>query len=227
MPLESPPVDRAVALVSGGLDSCVAAVLARRSAACLAVLHVSYGQRTQGRERRAFEAIADHLRADDRLIVDVDYLRQIGGSSLTDPSMAIPGGEPDSTEVPSTYVPFRNANLLAIAVAWAESLKARAVTIGIHREGAAYPDCRPAFFEAYNRMVAQGTRPDSGIQVQAPLLDMDKVEIVRLGTRIDAPFHLTWSCYSDEERPCGTCHSCRMRRAGFDGAGVPDPLVSR
>jgi len=221
-----PPVDRAVALVSGGLDSCVAAAVACAAAARPAFLHISYGQRTQARERRAFEAIADHYGVDERLAVDIEYLRQIGASSLTDPSLDIPRGDDAPAGVPSTYVPFRNANLLAIAVAWAEALGARAVYIGIHREGATYPDCRPAFLEAFNRLVTEGTRPDSGIQVRAPLIEMDKAGIVRLGCELEAPLHLTWSCYSREDTPCGACHSCRLRRAGFASAGVPDPVTA-
>lgn len=217
---------RAVALVSGGLDSCVAAAVAHGEATRLALLHIRYGQRTQAREHRAFEAIADHLGVDERLVVDIDYLRQIGGSSLTDPAIEVPEATSQDPGVPSTYVPFRNANLLAIAVAWAESLDAGAVYVGIHQEGSVYPDCRPIFVETYNRMIAAGTRPDTAIRVVAPLLAMGKEQIVRLGHQLRAPLHLTWSCYRREDRPCGTCHSCHLRQVGFAAAGLPDPLLA-
>lgn len=223
---QAPAADRAVALVSGGLDSCVTAALARGAGARLAFLHVTYGQRTQVRERHAFNDIADHYHVSERLVVDVDYLRQIGGSSLTDPALAIPHAGRESGGVPSTYVPFRNANLLAIAVAWAETMGAGAVYVGLHQEGSAYPDCRPAFVEAFNRMVVEGTRPGSAIQIRAPLLEMDKGQIVCLGHELRAPFHLTWSCYRREDRPCGTCHSCRLRQEGFAAAGLRDPLLA-
>ena len=213
----------AVVLASGGLDSCVTTALAARDHR-LALLHANYGQRTQARELTAFHALADHFHADQRLVVDVPYLRRIGGSSLTDTSLAVPEDENVGAGVPSTYVPFRNANLLAIAVAWAEALSATAVFIGIHAADVAYPDCRPAFIEAYNRAVALGTRPESRIRVRAPLVDLDKAAIVRTGAELHAPFALTWSCYQSQDIACGRCHSCRLRLAGFREAGVQDPL---
>ncbi|MEW6756404.1 MAG: 7-cyano-7-deazaguanine synthase QueC [Candidatus Latescibacterota bacterium] len=219
----SPVRPLAVVLVSGGLDSCVTACLAAQDHR-LALLHLSYRQRTQERERRAFGAVADRLGADLRLVVDVSYLQQIGGSALTDPSRSVEEGPLLAGRVPDTYVPFRNANLLSIAVAWAESLGGADVYIGVHQEGSTYPDCTPRFVAAFQQTVAAGTRPGTPLRVCAPLLDFDKAEIVRLGARLGAPLQLTWSCYVREDRACGTCQSCRLRLAGFAAAGMVDPV---
>ena len=213
----------AVALISGGLDSCVAAALAAREHR-LALLHASYGQRTQARELRAFGELADHFRAESRLAVDIGYMRQIGGSSLIDPSMSMPLDDRAAADVPSTYVPFRNAHLLGIAVAWAEVLDAGAVYIGVHQADSAYPDCSAEFIDAFNRAVALGTRPSSSVQIAAPLVGMDKAEIIAQGLAVGAPLALTWSCYCNERVACGRCHSCRLRRQGFRDAGHEDPL---
>lgn len=211
----------AIALVSGGLDSCVAAAIAAGQGE-VAFLHLNYRQRTEGRELQAFVALADHYQVERRLVVDVSYLQQIGGSSLIDPSLPVPEGRAEG--VPSTYVPFRNANLLGIGVAWAEVLGARQVYIGAHEEESQYPDCRAAFFAAYNRMIALGTRPGAGIRVETPLIGLDKGAIVRRGVELGAPLHLTWSCYQREDRACGRCHSCRLRLEGFARAGLTDPI---
>ena len=216
--MNNPP---AVVLLSGGLDSCVAAAAAAARGP-VALLHLNYRQRTERRELRAFEAIADHFAAVARLIIDVSYMKQIGGSSLLESSVPLPADE--GAEVPSTYVPFRNANLLGIGVAWAEVLGAAEVYIGVHQEEAAYPDCSAAFVEAYNRMVRQGTRPKSRIEVAAPFVALDKAAIVRRGVELGAPLHLSWSCYQADERACGVCHSCRLRLEGFRRAGVKDPI---
>ncbi|MBI2505497.1 MAG: 7-cyano-7-deazaguanine synthase QueC [Candidatus Latescibacteria bacterium] len=211
----------AIALVSGGLDSCVAAAIAADRGE-VAFLHLNYRQRTERRELEAFAAIADHYQVGRRLVVEVSYLQQIGGSSLIDPALPVPEGETEG--VPSTYVPFRNANLLGVAVAWAEVLGARRVYIGAHEEESQYPDCRAAFFAAYNRMIAQGTRPGARIRVETPLIALDKGAIVRRGVELGAPLHLTWSCYQREDQACGRCHSCRLRLDGFARAGLPDPI---
>jgi 7-cyano-7-deazaguanine synthase len=189
----------------------------------LALLHVRYGQRTESRELRAFHEIADFYRADRRLVVDARSLAAIGGSSLTDPSIPVPGAGPARGEVPTTYVPFRNAHLLCIGVSWAETLAAGQVYIGIEAESG-YPDCRAAFLDAFNGAVREGTRPDSGIRVVAPLLRMDKAAIVGLGLRLGAPLERTWSCYRNEDLACGTCDSCAIRLRGFRAAGVEDPI---
>jgi len=211
----------AVVLVSGGLDSCVAAAIAAGRGEA-AFLHLNYRQRTEARELAAFAAIADHYRVERRLVVDLSFLQQIGGSSLIDPALPIP--EEDTKGVPSTYVPFRNANLLGIGVAWAEALGASRVYIGAHEEESQYPDCRAAFFAAYNEMIALGTRPGAGIRVETPLIGLDKGGIVRRGAELGAPLHLTWSCYGRGDRACGRCHSCRLRLAGFARAGLTDPI---
>lgn len=217
------PRPLAIALVSGGLDSCVAAAVAAQDHE-LAFLHLNYRQRTERRELLAFHQIADHYQVEQRLVVDVSYMQQIGGTSLIDQSLPVPEEAGPSSQVPSTYVPFRNANLLGVAVAWAEVLGGREVFIGAHEQDSAYPDCRREFFAAYNRMVRAGTRPDSRIQVRTPLIDLDKAGIVRRGVELGAPVHLTWSCYQREDLACGRCHSCQLRRAGFALAGIRDPL---
>jgi 7-cyano-7-deazaguanine synthase len=215
----------AVVLVSGGLDSCVAAAIAAQDHR-LALLHLNYRQRTERRELQAFHQIADHYQVRPRLVVDVSYMQQIGGSSLTDPDLPVPEEEVPLSQVPSTYVPFRNANLLGVAVAWAEVLGGQAVFIGAHEQDSAYPDCRQEFFAAYNLMVRAGTRPDSRIQVHAPLIELDKAGIIRRGLELGAPLHLTWSCYQSEDLACGRCGSCRLRHQGFAGAGARDPLIT-
>ena len=224
-------LSHAVALVSGGLDSCVSAAVAAREHR-VSFLHVAYGQRTQQREHLAFTQIADYYRVEERRVVDGSYLRDIGGSSLTDPDLEVEtvatlddraGGA--GPEVPSTYVPFRNANLLAIAVTWAEVIGATQIYFGAHEAGAPYPDCRREFFDACNDVIRAGTRPQTSLAVRTPLLELDKAGIVALGVELGAPFDLTWSCYVREDRPCGACHSCRSRQLGFDKAGLQDPLL--
>jgi 7-cyano-7-deazaguanine synthase len=215
---------RAVVLVSGGMDSCVAAAIARETDD-VAFLHAGYGQRTEARERRAFEAIARHYGVRDTLLARLDHLKAIGGSALTDDRMdAIDARRPGS-DIPDTYVPFRNTHLLAIAVSWAEVLGARRVYIGaVQEDGSGYPDCREEYYDAFNRLVRAGTRPETSITVAAPLLHLGKAEIVRTGVRLGAPFHLTWSCYVGTEVACGRCESCLLRLKGFRDAGVADPL---
>jgi 7-cyano-7-deazaguanine synthase len=218
--------ERGVALVSGGLDSCVAAAwAARRWEAHL--LHVDYGQRTAARERRAFEAVAWALGVpeDRRLRVRLDVLRHAGGSSLTDPAREVERGEPDRSRIPGTYVPFRNTHLLAAAVSWAEGIGASRVVIGcVEEDGSGYPDCRASYLQAFQTVVEEGTRPGSGIRIEAPLLAMRKAAIVRLGLELGAPLAHTWSCYTESEAACGTCESCRLRLRGFREAGVDDPI---
>jgi 7-cyano-7-deazaguanine synthase len=213
-----------VVLVSGGMDSCVAAALACRDHEA-AFLHVGYGQRTEARERRAFEAIADHYGVTRRLVTRLDHLAAIGGSALTDPARdAIDARRPGSA-IPDTYVPFRNTHLLAIAVSWAEVIGARRIFIGaVEEDSSGYPDCRASYYAAFNRLVEEGTRPETELSVVTPLIHMSKAEIVRQGMRLGAPLRLTWSCYTESEVACGRCESCRLRLKGFAGAGVPDPI---
>ncbi len=212
-----------IALVSGGLDSCVTAASAAREVE-LAFLHLNYRQRTERRELAAFAALADHFGAERRLVVDIAYMQQIGGSSLIDEHMPVPNGHHDDA-LPSTYVPFRNANLLGIAVAWAETIGASAIYIGAHEEESVYPDCRGEFFRAYQQMTALGTGPQTDIRICTPLIDMDKATIIRKGLDLNAPLHLTWSCYQNEDIACGQCMSCRLRLEGFRQAGTTDPIL--
>jgi len=202
----------------------VAAAAARRDFA-LALLHANYGQRSLERELEAFRAQAAFYRAAATLEVDLNYLGVMGGSSLTDLSQAVPTEEVEPPGIPSTYVPFRNSNLLAAAVSWAEVLGAKAVFIGANvLDNPGYPDCRPEYFEAFSRVIELGTRPETGIRIHTPLINLDKGGIVRLGLELGAPFELTWSCYQDRVRACGRCSSCRLRLKGFAAAGIFDPI---
>src|SRR5271165_3300076 len=219
---------RAVVLLSGGMDSCVCAALAARDHLAAAV-HVSYGQRTEARERRSFEAICGRLEIHDRLLVRNEALHAIGGSALTDSSIAVPethaSGASSGGGVPVTYVPFRNAHFLAVAVSWAEVLGAEKVYIGaVEPDSSGYPDCRPEYYRAFNEVVKAGTR-EGTIRVVTPLIAMRKHEIVRLGLELNAPFDLTWSCYQREDRACGVCDSCVLRLRAFREAGAEDPIA--
>jgi 7-cyano-7-deazaguanine synthase len=208
------------------MDSCVTAAIAAQDHP-LAFLHAGYGQRTERRERRCFEALADHYGVTRRLHVRLDHLRAIGGSSLTDRDLEVPRGGP-GPGVPNTYVPFRNAQLLGPAVAWAEALGAGRVFIGaVEEDSSGYPDCRRAFFDAYEAMIELGTRPGADVRVMTPVIHMTKAEIVARGLELKAPLHLTWSCYQDEDRACGACDSCVLRLRAFARAGVPDPIPYR
>ena len=216
----------AVVLVSGGMDSCIAAAIAREEADPLAMLHVSYGQRTEARERKAFNDIADFYAVKERLDVSIEYLAKIGGSSLTDPRMAVSEADLTSTEIPTSYVPFRNANMLSIATSWAEVLGANAIYIGaVAEDSSGYPDCRPEFYKAFQMTIAAGTKPDTKIEVRTPIIHLSKAEIVKKGIELNAPLHLTWSCYRREDAACGTCDSCALRLRGFEQAGVEDPIL--
>lgn len=217
-------MSKAIVLVSGGMDSCVSAAIAAAEGQA-AFLHVNYGQRTEGRELRAFNEIADFYGVKERLAVDISHLKAIGGSALTDKKIAVPKGDLKRADIPVTYVPFRNAHLLAIAISWAEVLGARGVYIGaVEEDGSGYPDCRREFFDAFEKAASLGTRPGSEIRIVTPLIAMRKSDIVRRGVLLKAPLHLTWSCYKDEETACGECDSCLLRLRGFEEAGVEDPV---
>ncbi len=214
---------RAVVLLSGGMDSCVCAALASRDYAAAAV-HISYGQRTEQRERLAFDQICERLGISDRLVVRNEALRAVGGSALTDSRIAVPEAAEIGREVPVTYVPFRNAHLLAVAVSWAEVLGAVKIYIGaVEEDSSGYPDCRPAYYRAYNEVIKAGTK-EGRIEIITPLIGMRKSEIVRLGLELNAPFDLTWSCYSREDCACGVCDSCVLRLRAFHEAGAADPI---
>ena len=215
----------AICLVSGGMDSCVTAAIARGEADELAFLHISYGQRTEARERKAFNDIADHYSVTKRLDISIEHLAKIGGSSLTDDSMAVTDADLSSQDIPTSYVPFRNANMLAIAVSWAEVIGANAIYIGaVAEDSSGYPDCRPVFYEAFQRTIDTGTKPDTNIEIRTPIIELSKAEIVKKGIELSAPLELSWSCYRSEDKACGTCDSCALRLRGFEIAGVSDPI---
>lgn len=216
---------RSVVLLSGGMDSCVCAALAARDTEA-AALHVSYGQLTEQRERAAFEKICDRLGIECRLVIRDESFRMIGGSALTDPKIGVPeAGEQIGEEIPITYVPFRNAHFLAAAVSWAEVLDAEKIYIGaVEQDSSGYPDCRPAYYEAFNEVIKTGTR-EGKIEVVTPLIALRKAQIVKLGLEIGAPFDLTWSCYSHEDKACGVCESCVLRQRAFAEADVEDPYL--
>lgn len=214
----------AVIAVSGGMDSCVTAAIAAQKYN-LAFVHINYGQRTEKRELNAFNEIADFYGVDKRLIIDLHHLAHIGGSSLTDFSMEIKNADLKSNVIPSSYVPFRNANILSASVSWAEVLNASAVFIGaVYEDSSGYPDCRPVFFSAYEKMIALGTRPETKIKIETPIINFSKAEIVKKGVELGAPLHLTWSCYKNEDIACGVCDSCALRLRGFLQAGLVDPI---
>jgi 7-cyano-7-deazaguanine synthase len=222
---------KAVVLASGGMDSCVTAAIARQSHR-LAFVHASYGQRTERRERQAFEAMADFYGVEERLVVRLDHFRAIGGSALTDARISVPEGEPgaavESSEIPPTYVPFRNAHFLSVAVSWAEVIGASAVFIGaVAEDSSGYPDCRQAYYDVFSQLVRVGTRPETEIAIVTPVIAMRKSEIVRLGQQLGAPLDLTWSCYQFEDSACGACDSCRLRMRAFAEAGAQDPIPYR
>jgi len=219
----------AIVLLSGGMDSCVTAALANEEHQ-LAFLHVNYGQRTEARELKAFTDVADFYHADKRLIVSLEHLKVIGGSALTDTSIPVPElHTPNSalltSSIPVTYVPFRNAHLLSIATSWAEVIGAAKIFIGaVEEDSSGYPDCRETFYQAFNKVIEAGTRPETRIEIVTPLIHMKKSEIVKRGVALGAPLHLTWSCYQNSEKGCGRCESCALRLKGFREAGVTDPI---
>lgn len=217
----------AVVCVSGGMDSAVTAAIAATTHR-LAFLHAGYGQRTEAKERECFSALADHYGAERRLVIDLTTLRAVGGSSLTDRAMTVREGEPEPGVVPTSYVPFRNAHLLAAATSWAEVIGASALFIGaVWEDSSGYPDCRPDFYRAFEAAIRAGTKPETQITIETPVIHLTKADIVRRGGELGVPFERTWSCYQAEAAACGVCESCRLRRAGFAAAGVTDPIPYR
>jgi len=224
---------KAIVLLSGGMDSCVSAAIAREQhgAANIALLHAGYGQRTQERERRAFTQIADFYEVQQRLIVQLDHFRAIGGSALTDENIAIPENQLNAshaTGIPVTYVPFRNAHFLSVAVSWAEAIGAGAIYIGaVAEDSSDYPDCRPEYYRAFQNVVREGTRPETQIEIMTPVITLKKSEIIRRGVQLGAPLHLTWSCYQGADVACGACDSCLLRLKAFAEAGRSDAIPYR
>jgi 7-cyano-7-deazaguanine synthase len=222
---------KAVVLLSGGMDSCVTASIARETHE-LALMHASYGQRTERRERQAFDEIADFYDVRQRLVVHLDHFAQIGGSALTDTRIAVPEEASSApihgNEIPPTYVPFRNAHFLAVAVSWAEVIGAKAVFIGaVAEDSSGYPDCRPEYYRVFQQLVREGTRPETRIEIVTPVIRMRKWEIVKRGMELRAPLDRTWSCYQFEDAACGVCDSCRLRLRAFVEAGISDPIAYR
>jgi len=217
------------------MDSCVSTAIARErhGAGNIALLHAGYGQRTQRRERRAFEEIADFYGARQRLVVQLDHFRAIGGSALTDEKIAVPENElgapgPQGSAIPVTYVPFRNAHFLSVAVSWAEVIGAGAIHIGaVAEDSSGYPDCRPEYYRVFQELIHAGTRPETRIEIVTPVIQMKKGEVIRRGLELGAPLHLTWSCYQEEEAACGACDSCLLRLRAFAEAGATDPIPYR
>ena len=218
----------AVCLVSGGLDSCVTAAIADDENDSLAFLHASYGQLTEQRERRSFDEIADHYGVKDRLVISLEHLSAIGGSSLTDHRLPVTDADLHNPQIPTSYVPFRNAHLLAAATSWAEVLGANSIYIGaVAEDSSGYPDCRPEFYEAFQQTVDLGTKPETNIQIRTPVIAMKKAEIVKIGQQLAAPLKLTWSCYKESEIACGSCDSCALRLRAFREAAIEDPIRYR
>lgn len=214
----------AVIAVSGGMDSCVTAAIASLNYN-LAFAHFNYGQRTEKRELQAFNDIADFYDVKYRLLIDFSHFAKIGGSSLTDKNIEVKQADLSSKEIPNSYVPFRNANILSACVSWAEVLKAKAIFIGaVYEDASGYPDCRPDFYSAFEKMVDIGTKPETKIKIETPIINLSKAEIVVKGIELNAPLHLTWSCYQSEDEACGICDSCAFRLRGFQQAGIEDPI---
>jgi 7-cyano-7-deazaguanine synthase len=212
----------AVVALSGGMDSCVTAAIASITNR-IAVIHFNYGQRTEARELKAFNDIADYYKAEKRLVVDFEHFIKIGGSSLTDKNIEVTKADLLNKEIPSSYVPFRNANILSACVSWAEVIGANSVFIGaVYEDASGYPDCRPQFFEAFEKMVELGTKPETKIKIETPIIHFSKADIVKKGIELKAPLHLTWSCYQNEDEACGVCDSCAFRLRGFQQANVED-----
>src|SRR5712691_6688970 len=219
------PSSLAVCLVSGGMDSCVTAAIADEENPELAFLHVSYGQRTEARERRAFDELANHFGVMKRLAVSIEHLKKIGGSSLTDRSIPVTLANLALGEIPTSYVPFRNAHLLSIAASWAEAIGAQRIYIGaVADDSSGYPDCRPEFYEAFQGAIDAGTKPETRIEIVTPVIRMRKSEIVLRGLELRAPLELAWSCYQSEDSACGRCDSCALRLRAFREAGARDPI---
>ena len=221
---ETPIKPLAIVLASGGMDSCVTTAIANIDYR-LAMLHVGYGQRTEARELRAFNAVADFYEAEHRMVCRLDHLKQIGGSSLTDTTIAVEAANLERTSIPSSYVPFRNAHFISIAVSWGEVLGAHKIFVGaVAEDSSGYPDCRPEYYAAFNRVITAGTKPETQLELLTPIIGLRKSEIVRRGRKLGAPFERTWSCYQGQESACGVCDSCALRLRAFEEAGLEDPL---
>ena len=217
---------KAVVLVSGGMDSCVTTAIASKENERLAFLHVNYGQRTEARELQAFNDMKSFYNVSEDLIVDMKHLNKIGGSSLTDMSIPVSDADLNNDDIPTSYVPFRNANILSAAVSWAEVIDANSIYIGaVEEDSSGYPDCRRSFYDAFENTISEGTKPKTQIKIITPLITLSKKEIILQGIELNAPLNLSWSCYKNEDVPCGECDSCAIRARGFKNAGIIDPIL--
>lgn len=226
MMVEQKSNDLAIVLVSGGMDSLVTAALASQKHQQLAFLHLNYGQKTEKKELECFHKIADNYKVANhfRKIIDVTFLRQIGGSSLTDDQIDVKNFSGDENKIPDSYVPFRNTHIIAMAVSWAEVIGAKKIFIGaVYEDSSGYPDCRPSYYQAYNQLIKQGTKTGE-IEIVTPVIDMKKSEIVKTALSLKAPLEASWSCYAREDQACGVCDSCALRLRGFQQAGAEDPI---
>ena len=218
---------KAIVLISGGMDSCVTASYAQKNGYKLSFMHVNYGQRTEKKELKSFHNIANFFHVDEKLIIDMKYLNDIGGSCLTDLNIPVPKGNIDNKKIPISYVPFRNANILSAAVSWAEIINATSIYIGaVEEDSSGYPDCRRSFYDAFEETIKQGTKPNTTIKIITPLINLKKNEIVSLGIKLNSPLKNTWSCYKNNNVPCQKCDSCALRKKGFKGANVTDPILT-
>lgn len=216
--------DLVVVLVSGGMDSCVTSAIASQRYR-LAFLHLNYGQKTETRELQAFNDIANHYNVEQKLVVDARFFNEIGGSSLTDDSIPVSNADLMNLDIPTSYVPFRNANILSVAVSYAEVLGASKIFIGaVEEDSSGYPDCRLDFYDAFNKIIQIGTKPETNIRIETPLIHLKKSEIIQKGVELNAPLHLSWSCYQNNDVACGTCDSCALRLRGFEQVGMADPI---
>jgi 7-cyano-7-deazaguanine synthase len=219
-------MNKAIVLLSGGMDSLVCAGEAFADNNQVSFLHLNYGQKTSSRERRSFDDIAlfYHVQEKDRKIIDMTFLKQIGGSSLTDDKIEVKTYQGESNLIPDSYVPFRNSIILSLAVSWAEAVGATKLYIGAnHEDSPGYPDCRPAYYEAFNKVIKEGTKAGN-IEIITPVINLKKRDIVNRGIKLRVPFNLSWSCYKNSDKACGICDSCALRLRGFQEAGVHDPI---
>ena len=215
---------KAVVLISGGMDSCVTAAIANQNY-LLSFLHLNYGQRTENRELRALHDIADFYNVQGRMVVDIEFFKELGGSSLTDFNIEVSKSNINSKEIPASYVPFRNANILSIAVSYAEIIGAIKIFIGaVEEDSSGYPDCRENFFKSFNKVIDLGTKPDTKLEIETPIIHLKKNEIIKKGIELNAPLNKTWSCYQNEDKACGICDSCALRLKGFQLADLDDPI---
>ncbi len=223
--IQNPKSKIAIVLVSGGMDSCVTTAIAKQENEEIALLHISYGQRTEKREKQAFDEIADFYDVQKRLAVSIESLTKIGGSSLTDRNIEVSEADLENEEIPTSYVPFRNAHFLSIAASWAEVLGASSIYVGaVAEDSSGYPDCRREFYDAFEKTIDVGTKPETNIVIKTPIIQLKKSEIVKKGLELNAPLNLTWSCYQATEKACGRCDSCALRLRGFAEAGETDPI---